>query len=119
VADGVFDENIIPEHLAAYLADPRHHLLVALDGDLVVAKLSAVHYMRPDNADCFYIDEVDVSPDYRQQGIAKGLMEYALRLAKSIGCQECWLGTEHDNEAANALYRSLDGKDQAFILYEF
>ena len=31
VADDVFDEPINPEYLAAFLADPRHHIAVGID----------------------------------------------------------------------------------------
>jgi len=36
-----------------------------------------------------------------------------------LGCSEAWLGTELDNTAANALYRSLGGKEQTIKYYEF
>jgi|GEM_PF-3355366 len=34
-------------------------------------------------------------------------MERLLQIAKEWGLEELWLGTEPDNDAANALYRSL------------
>jgi hypothetical protein len=36
VAPGVFDNAVDPRWAAEFLADLRHHLAVALDGDLVV-----------------------------------------------------------------------------------
>ena len=48
VAPEVFDNPIDPRQTAEFLADRRHHLAVALDGDLVVGMASAVHYVHPD-----------------------------------------------------------------------
>ncbi len=48
VAEGVFDDPIDSDAARAFLADPRHHLVVALDGEVVVGFVSAVHYAHPD-----------------------------------------------------------------------
>ena len=54
-----------------------------------------------------YVDEVDVCVDQRQKGAGKAIMQKLIELAEQAGCEEVWLATEVDNEAANALYRSL------------
>ena len=48
VADGVFDNPLDAGWTAEFLADPRHHMAVALDGNQVVGMASAVHYLHPD-----------------------------------------------------------------------
>ena len=48
VADAVFDEPIDPGRLAAYLAEPGHHMLVALLAGEVVAQVAAVIHRHPD-----------------------------------------------------------------------
>ncbi len=58
-----------------------------------------------------YVDEVDVCADQRQRGAGKALMSKLLEIARDGGCVEVWLGTEVDNEPANALYRALDPDD--------
>ena len=58
-----------------------------------------------------YVDEVDVCADQRQKGAGKAIMEKLIALAETADCEEVWLGTEADNLAANALYRSLDPDD--------
>lgn len=48
VAPQVFDNAVDPRRAAEFLADPRHHLAVALDADVVVGMASGVHYVHPD-----------------------------------------------------------------------
>ncbi len=55
-----------------------------------------------------YVDEVDVCADQRQRGAGKAIMRKLIELAHELDCEEVWLGTEVDNQAANALYRSLE-----------
>jgi hypothetical protein len=43
----VFDDPIDIPRAIEFLGDPRHHLGVAIDGDLVVGFVSAVHYNSP------------------------------------------------------------------------
>lgn len=69
-----------------------------------------------DNEKWLYIDEVDTSVDFRQQGVGTALMRSLLAFATENDCEEVWLGTEIDNEAANALYRSLQPDDIAEVV---
>jgi hypothetical protein len=43
VAGEVFDNPVHPKWAAEFLAGPRHHLAVAIDGRVVVGFASAVH----------------------------------------------------------------------------
>jgi len=119
VAADVFDHDVQPERAAAFLADPMHRMVVAVDDGVVVGMLSAVTYQHPDKPLQLWINEVGVAPPYRRRGIGKRLVQRTLRLARELGCVSAWLGTEPDNVAANALYRSLDGDDAPFIMYSF
>lgn len=74
VAEGVFDNKVNPHWTAEFLADPRHHLAVALIGDRVVGMASAVHYIHPDKPSELWINEVGVAPPYQGQGIGKRLL---------------------------------------------
>jgi hypothetical protein len=62
VVEGVFDNPIDPLWRAEFFADPRHHLAVAIDGDLVVGMASAVHYVHPDKPPELWVNEVGVAP---------------------------------------------------------
>lgn len=67
-----------------------------------------------------YVDEVDVCADQRRRGAGKAIMSKLIAIAEDNDCEEVWLGTEPDNDAANALYRSLDADEvESFIGYTF
>jgi Acetyltransferase (GNAT) family len=53
-----------------FLADARHHLIMALNSGTVVGFVSAVHYLHPDKAPPeFWINKVGVAPTHQGQGI--------------------------------------------------
>jgi ribosomal protein S18 acetylase RimI-like enzyme len=62
-----------------------------------------------------YVDEVDVCADQRCRGVGMALMQALMQAAEAAGCDELWLGAEVDNDAANALYRSLGPEDVAAV----
>jgi GNAT superfamily N-acetyltransferase len=58
----------------AFLADPRHHLLVALDDDgRTVGFISGVEMTHPDKGTEMFLYELAVAKDARQQGIGLAL----------------------------------------------
>ena len=67
-----------------------------------------------------YIDEVDVCADQRRRGAARSMMKKLLEIAEKAECEEVWLGTELNNLAAKALYRSLNPDEVAqFVGYTY
>jgi aminoglycoside 6'-N-acetyltransferase I len=104
LAPEVFDNEVQPDWCADFLADPRHHLVVARSDDVVVGMASAVDYFHPDKAPQLWINEVGVSPEYRRQGIGRRLVERLVQLATDLGCTEVWVLTDAGNAAANRLY---------------
>lgn len=73
--------------------------------------------MKPyDQSRWLYVDEVDVCADQRQKGAGKAIMQKLIELAEQAGCEELWLGTEVDNAAANALYRSLEPDEVSQVI---
>jgi ribosomal protein S18 acetylase RimI-like enzyme len=117
VAEGVFDEAIDPARLAAYLAEPGHHMLVALQAGVVVAQVAAVVHRHPDKPTELYIDEVGVTPTLQRQGIATRMLDETLALGKALGCEEAWVGTEPGNIPARGLYESRRTTAEPFVMY--
>jgi len=120
IAVDVFDEPIHPERMAAYLRTPGHLMVLALEGDLVVGQCAAVIHRHPDKVDELYIDEVGTAPSHFRRGIARAMMDEMFAWARELGITEAWLGTELDNDPANALYRGYQPiEDNAFQYYLF
>ena len=119
VAVDVFDEPVNSKRLAAYLAEPGHLMIVALAGDEVVAQCAAVIHRHPDKPTELYIDEVGVAPAFQRQGIARQLLDEMFALGKALGCEEAWVGTEHDNHPARRLYASRGAEAEPFVMYVF
>jgi aminoglycoside 6'-N-acetyltransferase I len=118
-ADDVFD-NPVDEGLAAeFIADPRHHIVAAIDEDMMIGFASAVHYIHPDKPAELWINEVGVASSHQKQGIGKAIMKEMLRLGRELGCKTVWVLTENDNTSANGLYKSAGGKASETIMYEF
>lgn len=120
VAGEVFDEPILADRLAAYLAEPGHVILVAVSDGIVVGQCAAVVHRHPDKVAELYIDEVGVAPAFQRKGIARALVGRMLAIGRELGCGEAWVGTEPDNFPARGLYESLDAeRDEAetFVLY--
>ena len=122
VAPGVFDEPIRPDLAERFLATPNYRIFVALDGDLVVGMVTGFTHFHPDKDEEFFVNELGVDDDYRRQGIGERLLRTILAEAKAMGCAQTWLGTEHVNAPALALYRKvLTGKDteEAMSVFTF
>ena len=120
VAEEVFDHAIDPAILADYLAQPGHHLFLAMEDGLVVGQLSAVVHKHPDTRPReLYVDEVGVSPAWQRRGIATALIDAAFTLGRDLGCTEAWLGTEPDNDPARALYSPRAEPVEDVVMYVF
>lgn len=67
VAPDVFDDPIDIARTKEFLADPRHHLAVAIEDNLVVGFVSAVYYVHPDKQHPeLWINEVSVGKSHRR-----------------------------------------------------
>lgn len=121
VADDVFD-NPVDETLAReFLADPRHHIVVALVDGVVIGFASAIHYIHPDKPPELWINEVGVAASHQGKGIAKAIMNEMLKLGGRLGCVNAWVLTDKNNAAANGLYKSVGGNfsEEETVMYEF
>jgi len=119
VAPDVFDHAIDPRWSRAFFTDPRHHLVVALDGDTVVGMVSAVAYVHPDKAPQLWINEVGVAPTHHRRGIARRLLDAMLEHGRALGCTEAWVLTDETNAAARRLYESAGGESSPSLMYSF
>jgi len=121
VAEDVFDDPVRLDLAAEFLHDPRHHIVIALDGGLVVGTASAVHYVHPDKPAQLFINEVGVAPSHQRQGIASELIARLLAHGRAVGCTEAWVAADEDNGPARALYAHVGGQEEAMraVIYTF
>jgi ribosomal protein S18 acetylase RimI-like enzyme len=106
----LYDGPSVGAAINAFLADPRHHLLVALDDNgRTVGFISGVEMTHPDKGTEMFLYELAVAEDARQRGIGVALTASLADLARSQGCYGMWVGVDTDNAAAHATYRAASG----------
>jgi ribosomal protein S18 acetylase RimI-like enzyme len=115
VRDGLFDNVVDPVQAAAFLNDPLHEIVLAFAGDEAVGMATGTALLHPDKPPAMFVNEVGVREDWQRRGIGRAVMERLFAIARARGCQGIWLGTEPDNDAALALYRSMGGEEVPFV----
>ena len=111
VAPNVFDHDIDATLVSEFLADSRHHLIVAIDCGVVVGFVSAIHYVHPDKPAELWINELGVAPSHQNRGLGKRLLRALLEFGRAAGYREAWVLTERSNATAMRVYRSVGGSE--------
>jgi ribosomal protein S18 acetylase RimI-like enzyme len=108
-----------PESLKRFL-DKGGILLLAYEDEIIAGAALCYELPHPAGEDSLYVHELDTHPDFRRRGIATQLMNEVRRIAVERNLTEVWVGTETDNNAANALYRNL-GPDESeqCVIYSY
>lgn len=121
VADDLFDGGIQPALVREFLGDARHHLAVAIDDGVIVGFASGLHYVHPDKPAELWVNEVAVAPTHLRRGLAQALLRLLFDTARTLGCSQAWVLTDHDNTAAMRLYASVGGDpgDRKHVMFEF
>jgi ribosomal protein S18 acetylase RimI-like enzyme len=109
VDDHVFDNEVQPELVRAFLSNPSNHLVVAVADGQVVGMASGFSYVHPDKPLSLFINEVGVSSRFHRRGLGRQLVSQLLAVGRKLGCAEAWVATELSNQPARALYQSLGG----------
>lgn len=121
-ADTLFDHPSKADATAAFLSDPRHHLLIAYVDVAPVGFVSGVEVTHPDKGTEMFLYELSVDEPHRRRGIGRALVEALDALARERGCYGMWVITEVDNDAARATYTAAGGKTsppQVMIDWEY
>jgi len=105
-------EHLTPDSFAGYLADPERALLVAEEGGEAVGytmlvfgepyaeDVRAVVPQRP----AAELSKIYVLPEAAGTGLAGGLMEASVAIARNRGAAVLWLGTNQQNQRAQRFY---------------
>jgi ribosomal protein S18 acetylase RimI-like enzyme len=92
-----------------FLEDPRTHTFVALDADAVIGWCYGYELLRPEGRWMMFMQQIDVLPERRREGVGRVLLDAFVALARSKGHQKMWLYTDAGNEAARRLYEGAGG----------
>lgn len=111
VPEGLFDEPIDRVQAKAFLTDPMNAIVLAFDGELAVSMATGTILRHPDKPPSMFINEVGTRDSHLRRGIGRKVSLKLISIARERDCEGIWLGTETDNEAALALYRSMAGKE--------
>src|SRR4051794_35313595 len=115
----LFDGPSVPEHARRFLADDRHHLLVARMGDALAGFVSGVEMTHPDKGTEMFLYELGVDDAWQRQGIGTALVQALVELAKERGCYGMWVLTDADNDAALATYTSVGGSRSNQVMIDW
>jgi len=117
VEPGLFDRPVDPVQARAFLGDPRHYLVAAVEEGRLLSFVTGTVLLHPDKPPSLLVNELGTREGYQRQGLGRAVMEKLFDHARAQGCQGIWLGTELDNLPARALYRALGGLEQDFTGY--
>ena len=120
-AEPLFDDPVDLPATRAFLADERHHLLIAYTSEGEPAGfLSAVELLHPDEPNPeMFLNELGVDPKFQRRGIATALIQELIQLCKTRGCSEMWVGTEETNLPAVRTYEKTGAKRENFVLFTY
>lgn len=113
----VFDNDIDPVRVAAYVADPLHAMFIAVDGDLVVGQIRGSVHLQPDRAPDLYIDNLGTAPSHQRRGIASDMMRAMLDWGVEGGCTYAWVATEMDNHGAKGYYAAQSFRHDTIAMF--
>ena len=119
VAEDVFDDDIDPTRLSAYLRSSERLLVVAVADKRVIGQVAAYIHLHPDRAADLYIDNLGVTPAFQRRGIARRLVDEVFAWGKTLGCGQAWIVTETDNDAARALYEKHGATAEPIVMFSY
>ena len=119
VAEDVFDDELVFDRIEKFLNERNHILIVACLNGRVIGQLTAMVHRHLDSPDEVYIDNLGVTPQHQRQGVATKLIERMLDIGRELGCQNVWVATDLDNEAAAALYRQTGAVGATVSMFSY
>jgi ribosomal protein S18 acetylase RimI-like enzyme len=109
VAGHLFDAPVRREATDRFLADDRHHLLIAYVDDVPAGMVTGVEMTHPDKGTEMFLYELGVDEPFRRRGIGQALVAALAGLARERNCYGMWVITSQDNPAARTAYTRAGG----------
>jgi ribosomal protein S18 acetylase RimI-like enzyme len=108
----LFDDIPEPAATERFLADERHHLLIAYVEDVPAGLVTGVEMTHPDKGTEMFLYELGVAESFRGRGVGRALVTALAELARGRGCYGMWSVTDEDNVPALATYRRSGGEPE-------
>ena len=108
VAEGVFDEAIRHDEASAFLKDPSHIMMLAMEDEMVVGMASGVVIRHPDKLRELWVNEVGVADRARGNGLAQRLVQGLSEWSVARDIHTAWLLMDRDNKAAARSYAKVE-----------
>ncbi|GAA2892663.1 GNAT family N-acetyltransferase [Streptomyces mexicanus] len=121
-AGHLFDVSPLPEATERFLADERHHLLIAYVDDAPAGMVTGVEMTHPDKGTEMFLYELGVDEPFRGRGVGRALASALADLARERNCYGMWVITDEDNVAARATYCRAGGvpeEKQVVLVWTF
>jgi len=108
----LFDQPPDRGATTCFLADPRHHLLIAYAADQPVGFVTGVEMTHPDKGTEMFLYELEVDERFRRNGFGRALVDALADRAQARGCYGMWVITDAQNRPALATYTSAGGSPE-------
>jgi ribosomal protein S18 acetylase RimI-like enzyme len=121
-AGHLFDARPVPEATERFLADERHHLLIAYVDGGPTGMITGVEMTHPDKGTEMFLYELGVDEAFGGRGVGRALVGALAGLARDRGCYGMWVVTGEDNAAALATYKRAGGapeEKQVVLVWAF
>src|SRR4051812_37658071 len=94
-------------HLKTLLDDDRSYLYTAISDGVVAGYTLAYRFPSLYASEYLaYLYDIEVSPEFRRQGIGRAMITSLLEQMKADGVKEVWLGTAVDNDEGQHFFHS-------------
>ncbi|WP_327206691.1 GNAT family N-acetyltransferase [Rhizobium beringeri] len=118
-AEEVFDQEINAQRLATYLKSSGHLMIIAVCEKQVIGQIAAYVHSHPDRASDVYIDNLGVAPPFQRRGVARRLLDEVLAWGKTLDCDQAWIVTDTENNAARALYEGRGAAAEPIVMFSY
>ena len=113
--DFVDDENTqySVSKLEDFIENKNNYGFIAKLNNKIVGFAFGYILLKPDGRKVFYLDAIDIMPEYQGKGYGTGLISFARDYAKSIECYKMYLITNKSNISACKCYEKAGGRNKA------
>ena len=123
--DFVDDENTkySIEVLKKFIDEKNNFGFIAKTNNKIVGFAFGYILLKPDGRKVFYLDAIDVMPEYQGKGCGTGIISFARDYAKTLNFYKMYLITNRSNVSACKCYEKAGGinkaDDEIIYVYDF